>query len=123
MIKKESEEKIKCERIFEEDYGRKSYIKNNQIEKVRDQYKARFGMFPFAGNYSHDKQYASTEWMCRCKREKEEESHLLSGNCEIYGEIRRNYGDLSDDDALVNFFNEVLALRERLDEEQKNNVN
>ena len=120
LIKKQIEGKVKCERILEEKYGRKSYIENKQIELVREQYKARFGMLPFAGNYSRDKRFAGTDWLCRCKREKEEEGHLLSGNCEVYGDIRRNYGDIRDSDTLINFFNDVLALRERLDEEEKN---
>ena len=40
----------------------------------------------------------------------------MSGYCQVYGEIRKKYGYLDDDDTLVNFFNEVLALREKLDE-------
>ena len=114
--------KVKCERIFEEEYGRKGYIENKNIETVRDEYKSRFGMFPFAGNFTNDRRFARTEWLCRCKREKEEESHILSGNCEVYGEIRRSYGDIRDSDTLINFFNDILAHREKLEEEDKNNV-
>ena len=49
---------------------------------------------------------------------KEEESHLFSGNCEIYGEIRSKYDNLNDDMNLVNFFNEVLAKRDEIDEKE-----
>ena len=101
---------MKCERIFEEEYGRKDYIENNNIETIRDEYKARFAMFPFAGNFSNDRRFARTEWICRCKREKEEESHLLSGNCEVYGDIRRNYGDIRDSDTLINFLMTYLLI-------------
>ena len=80
-------------------------------------------MFPFAGNFSKDKRFSGTDWLCRCRREKEEEVHLLSGNCEVYGEIRRNYGDINDSDSLINFFNDVLALREKLEEEEKDKTN
>ena len=96
--KTQCEGKVKCERIFEEEYGRKDYIENNNIETVRDKYKARFAMFPFAGNFSNDRRFARTEWLCRCKREKEEESHLLSGNCEVYGDIH----NIRDTDTLIN---------------------
>jgi hypothetical protein len=115
IIKKQSDGKVKCERISREDYGKKDYIVNENITRVREKYKARFGMQPCAGNFSNDKRFASTNWLCRCKREKEEEPHLLSGNCEVYGEIRQKYGDLKDVDSLVDFFNEVLALRDELD--------
>ena len=40
----------------------------------------------------------------------------MSGNCEVYGEIQRKYDDLDDEDKLINFFNEVLSLRDELDE-------
>ena len=75
-------------------------------------------MNPFAGNYSKDRRFARTEWLCRCKMSKEEESHLISGNCGIYGEIRSKYDNLNDDMNLVNFFNEVLAKRDEIDEKE-----
>ena len=46
--------------------------------------------------------------------------HLLSGVCETYGEIREKYHDLNDDNQLVDFFNEVLAKRDKLEEEERN---
>ena len=81
-------------------------------------FKTRYGMLPFAGNYSKDKRFARNHWLCWCGEEKEEESHLISGDCEIYGDIRRKYGDLDDDNKLVKFFNEVLARRDELEEEE-----
>ena len=48
-----------------------------------------------------------------------EESHLLSGNCEVYGEIKNKYSNLNDDAQLVKFFNEVLDRRDKLEEEEK----
>ena len=61
-----------------------------------------------------------SNWLCKCG-EKEEESHLLSGNCEVYGDIRGNYSNLNDDNQLVDFFNEELARRDKLDEDEKEN--
>ena len=76
-------------------------------------------MHRFAGNFTHDRSFARTEWLCRCGNAKEEESHLLSGNCGIYGDIREKYEtDIKDDD-LVMFFTEVLDRRDQLEEEEK----
>ena len=79
-------------------------------------------MLPFAGNYSKDARFAHTNWLCRCGEAKEEESHLMSGNCSVYGEIRRSYSDLNDDKQLVDFFNEVLSRRDELEEKEKNEM-
>ena len=76
-------------------------------------------MLPFAGNYTKDKRFARSDWLCKCGESKEDESHLLSGNCEVYGEIMNNYSNLNDDKQLVDFFNEVLARRDELEEEEK----
>ena len=43
----------------------------------------------------------------------------MSGNCEVYGEIRASYSNFDDDEQLVQFFNEVLDLRDKLEEEDK----
>ena len=45
---------------------------------------------------------------------------MLSGNCEVYGDIRHKYGDLGDDESLVRFFTEVLEMRDAIDEAEKN---
>ena len=118
-LKEQAEGKQKCEKIFEESYGKKEYIGNYLIKNVRDIYRTRFGMHPFAGNYSRDRRFARTDWLCRCRKAKEEESHLISGNCEVYGEIRSKYQNLNDDMNLVNFFNEVLAKRGEIEEKEK----
>ena len=72
----------------------------------------------FAGNYSRDRRFSPTDWLCRCRKEREEESHLLSGQCEVYGKIRENYDNLDDDENLVSFFTEVLRMRDVLDDEE-----
>ena len=77
-------------------------------------------MLPFAGNYSKDLRFARTDWLCWCGEEREEELHLLSGKCDVYGEIRGRYGNLDNDNELVKFFSEVLARRDKLEEEKKN---
>ena len=113
-LKIQAEGKKKCERINEEIYGKKSYIENSKIHNVREMFKTRYGLLPFAGNYSRDKRFARTDWLCRCGQAKEEEQHLLSGKCEVYGEIRAAYPNFNDDEQLVKFFCEVLAMRDKL---------
>ena len=44
----------------------------------------------------------------------------MSGNCEVYGEIRGKYDNLEDDENLVQFFTEVLQMRDELDEKENN---
>ena len=67
-IKNECEGKRKCERILMEEYGRKKYVDNAQINHVRDTYRARFGLLPFAGNFKNDKRFSGIGGLCRCKR-------------------------------------------------------
>ena len=120
-LRKQAEGKTKCDRIDADTYGKKSYISDNRIFNVRQMYKTRYGMLPFAGNYSKDKRFARSDWLCKCGEAKEEESHLLSSNCEVYGELRNKYPNLNNDTELVKFFNEVLDRRDRLEEEEKAN--
>ena len=93
--------------------------KNNIFPKknifhVRVQYRARFGLEKLAGNYSNDRRLSSSEWLCRCKESHEEESHLTSGNCKVFGEPKGRLGDLHDDKSLVKFFQEVLLRRDEI---------
>ena len=108
--------KGKCERIGIEEYGRKEYFRSKNIQNVRQQYRTRFGLLPFGGNYSHDKKrFASSNWLCKCQEAKEEEIHLTSGHCKVYGDLAEKYTDLTDDNSLVQLFQEVLARRDQLD--------
>ena len=115
-LKSKANGKIKCARIFEETYGKKAYVSQSHIYKVRQMYKTRFGMHPFAGNFSKDFRFARTNWLCRCFEAIEDENHLLSGNCDIYGNIRAKYENLDDDENLVKFFNEILKKRDELED-------
>ena len=105
----------KCQRIIGEDYGKKQYISKKNIFNVRVQYRARFGLEKFAGNYSKDRRFSSSEWLCRCKESREEESHLTSGKCKLFGDLKERFGDLHDDENLVQFFQEVLTRRDEID--------
>ena len=69
------------------------------------------------GNYSKDKRFAKTSWLCVCGEEREEEQHLISGHCKVYGDLTHKYDNLADDNQLVQFFAEVLARSEDLEVE------
>ena len=110
-----SQAKGKCERIRDEDYGKKEYTLNSNIHKVRQRFRSRFGLLPFAGNYSKDQRFSRSDWLCKCKEARKEESHLTSGRCAVYGDLTMKYSNFTDDDNLVQFFAEVLARRDQLD--------
>ena len=66
--------KGKCERINVEIYQKKDYISYKNISTARQHYRTRWGMQPFAGNYSNDSRYARSKWLCLCLESREDES-------------------------------------------------
>ena len=112
LIKTEASGKTKCARILDEEYGKKKYFKEQTISETREWFKSRFGLQKFAGNYSKDKRFAKTNWLCRCG-EREEEVHLA--RCQVYSDITARYDNLGADSQLVAFLREVLERRERLE--------
>ena len=110
-----SENKKKCDRIMEDKYGKKDYILNQSINKARLYFKSRVSMLPFAGNYPNYLKYQKSNWLCQCTLSKEEESHLLSGQCPVYGDLCEGR-DLTKDEDLVGLFTEILGRRERLED-------
>ena len=80
-------------------------------------FKTRVKLQPFAGNYSNDKRFARTDWLCACLGAREEEHHLTSGKCPVYGDLVTEHGDLENDNNLVSLFKEILARREKMDTE------
>ena len=114
-LRNQAEGKEKCGRITSETYGKKSYVSKKLIKEVRHSFRTRFGLLPFAGNYGHDKRYKKTNHLCRCQQKKETESHLITGNCVIYKDIREKYENFDCDEDLISFFREVLERRDQLD--------
>ena len=110
---------VKCDRIKTEKYGRKSYIADQTISQCRNWFRTRFGLQEFAGNYSHSNKFSKTNWLCRCSKEVENEGHIVSGSCEVYGDLRNQFGDLKEDKNLVKFFQAVLDRRDTLEEEDR----
>ena len=118
-LRAQAENKAKCVKSFAGSYGKKSYIKEKSIFEARLHYKARFGMFDFAGNFGNDRRFLKTDWLCFCKEAREEESHILSGSCKIYGGLRKSFGNIDSDNDLVQFFSRVLEERARLEEQEE----
>jgi hypothetical protein len=112
ILREQAKGKTKCDQIMKEKYGKKVYMSDALIGEVRQWYRTRVGMLPFAGNYSHDQRFAKTQWMCRCLESKEDERHLISGECPAYNDILENYENLNEDGNLVNYFKDVLERRE-----------
>ena len=75
----------------------------------------RFGLQAFEGNYANDKRFAKTNWLCRCEEAREDELHLASGQCKVFGDLTELYSDLTSDEGLVQFFTAVLERRDQLD--------
>ena len=109
----------KCARITKESYGRQSYVSKSTIKEARNLFRTRFGLQNFAGNYSHDRKFASSDWLCRCKGAKEEEGHIVQGDCTVYRDLRSQFGDLGEDQNLAVFFRAVLDRRDSLEEEDR----
>ena len=72
-------------------------------------------MTEFAENFSKDKRFFRTNWLCRCGDERESENHITK-ECLIYDDIRKEYEDLSDDIQLASFFAKVLERRDLVDD-------
>ena len=113
-LREQAEGKVKCERILKEEYEKKSYVSEKDIEDVRKMYRTRYGLLPFAGNYSKSRMYERTNFLCRCKKAREEEGHLKSTDCPVYADIREQFEELDNDDDLVKYFTMVLARRDEL---------
>jgi len=121
-LEKEMEGKEKCEKILMEGYGKKKYLTENILKKIRKIFLTRVKLQPFGGNYKHDKKFEKTNWMCFCGWNLEEESHLLSGQCPVYGDMVGMVRDRGDDEQLSTFFAAVLERREKLEQQPSSPV-
>ena len=54
--------------------------------------------------------------MCQCLRTVEEKDHNVSGQFEVYGDLRSQFWDLKEDKNLVQYFQAVLDGRDILEE-------
>ena len=61
---------VKCNRIRQEPYGKKTYTKLTTIEESRKWFKSCFGLLPFAGNFTHDRRFAKTGFVAAKHQER-----------------------------------------------------
>ena len=94
-------------------------MKNQSIENTRECFKTPYGLQLFARNFSHNRPYANLDWLCRCKSVREEESHITSGSCEVYGHLKSQFGDFKEDKNPADFFWAFLDRRDKLEEEDR----
>ena len=118
MLREQMENKIKCAKILEDEYGRKTYFSKLLPGEVREYFSTRVMMLPLGGNFSKDNRFRRTGWLCLCGA-REEQEHIRR-DCPKYDDIRKKYGDLTDDDSLVQFYREVLERRDKVREEEEN---
>ena len=115
-MRKMAEKSVKCERIMSDPYGRKDYCSQKSINVGREHFKTRTGMLKLAGNYKHDQRFKASGWLCKCRMAIEDESHLMSGLCPTYGDIREKY-DLDTSEDMVLMFREIMTRRDALEDE------
>ena len=118
-LRKMAEGKTKCEKIMADKYCKKYYLSINVLKKVRQHSMSRVKMQHFAGNFPKDRRFENTNWRCRCQKEIKSENHLISGQCQVYEDLRGQFSNLEDDTQLVNFFSAVLDRRGRLEEKDR----
>ena len=117
-LRQEMEGKEKCKRIRLDDYGRKEYFSEKTPSQTREMFATRLSMHPWAGNFSNDRRFARTGWLCRCGGSVEREEHVVT-SCPMYADLRGSWGDLGEDANLAGFFREALARRDEYDREEK----
>ena len=117
-LREEASTLTKCNRIMQDPYGRKDYMTDRSLEEARNMFYTRVQMQPFGGNYSHDRRFQRSNWLCACGEAREEEAHLVGGECPVYGDLREEFPDTMGDEQLVDFFTMVLERRKEREEEE-----
>ena len=84
-------------------------------------FKTRFGMTDLAGNFKNYMKFKLSSHLCKCKKETETEHHILSGQCKVYGHLRRKY-KRNDDESMMKLFCEVLQERDEMDNQERAGV-
>ena len=117
-LRLEMEGKEKCARIRKESYGRKYYFSQKTPNQTREMCATRLSMQPWAGNFSNDRRFSRTGWLCHCWDSVEREEHVVTA-CPMYADLRDKYGNLAEDSNLASFFREALARRDEYDRDEK----
>ena len=60
---------------------------------ARKIFKSRYGMTEFASNLKNNHKFKRTNWLSFCKEKNENENHILSGKCKVYGDLNKQYNE------------------------------
>ena len=114
----DSYKKLDKEKLKEEEYGQKKYLKSMNITNVRTLFSARASMLiTIKANFKGDPRYAATDYMCECGEHQDTQSNLLT--CRLY-ERQREGLDLYNSDAhLVKYYQLVIKERQKDKEKDK----
>ena len=112
------EKMTKMEDVREEDCRLKPYMRELDLQSVRERFQVRITMNKLRANYKMDPRNKSEKWLCvGCESEVESNSHVME--CEEYSELRARMGDgLFTDKGMVDYFRDVMEYRRRMLEEK-----
>ena len=103
--------KLDYEQLSGEDYSTKEYLKTMRMSNARLRFRIRTKMVQnVAFNFSSDPQFVNRLWRCVHCGCMDSISHVL--NCEGYKYLREGK-DMEDDLDLVNYFRNVISLRDK----------
>ena len=112
-IKHKMKSLSKTEEIKDQDFQRKKYLETDTVEDARLLFRIRTKMVECKGNFQNDPGYKRDKWQCdSCNLEVETQSHVMS--CPAYQDIRIGKS-LDQDKDLVEYFKEVLIIRNQRD--------
>ena len=115
QIEKEMKAKMntsKLKEMSEGSFGMKDYIKDKVIENARLMFRIRSHMVDVKANFKGDPRYSRELWLCDgCQKTVETQTHVIF--CPAYTKLREGR-DLQSDKDLVNYFREVLSIRQNL---------
>ena len=105
----------KLEDMRGEVWGIKQYMQNKCIDDARYMFRIRTKMVDLKMNFQNDPRFKRESWMCKCLTTVESQKHVLL-YCKEYSELREGV-DFDNDKDLVEYFRDVLALRDKVEPE------
>ena len=107
---KQNYKKIDYKVMMEEKFEVKPYMKNLYLSEARDKFRLRsFMTRTVKTNFSSDKKYMAELWSCWHCPDIDSQAHIRV--CPQYQKLRDNK-DLDNDHDLVNYFREVIKMRD-----------
>lgn len=112
ILRRNLENYRKLEEFKDEDFCQKSYLKDMNLYDARVMFRIRAKMIKCKMNFSSDRRNVASLWQCdSCMSNIDTQSHVLF--CPAYSQLREGRSMKSDQD-LVNYFKNVLEVREKL---------